>query len=351
MSKLQKPDYIIFIGATLYNDFVRREQIERVYQFVNDATHVDRFPTYTKETIDDVFNILKFKKLPAAMFVMDIYFDKVCKQLEEGYGLLPIEKGNGKFYSVNGTLLSVKKIYPFKRLPEPARILNRNISNFKLFGDEDTLLNIEKKLKDNVSIIKLLPTWYNLKVEKSKGECALAKSEDKLKIKLLPVRSLRAAIVEYFTAKEKTITCAESCTGGLLAAKLTSVSGASNIIKGTIVAYSNDIKKEWLGVKGETLQNFGAVSKECVSEMLDGAQERAKADIALAISGIAGPTGGTDDKPVGTVFIGVKNGDKKEIKEYHFEGDRAFVQEQSARAALKMLIFSEEGFFDFFKKN
>ncbi len=347
MSKLRKPDYIIFIGASLYQDFVRREQLERVYPYITDATHIDKFPTYSKETIDDIFSILKFKKLPASMFVLDIFYDKVCKQLEN-IGLLPIEKDDNKIYSINGTMLIVRKINLFKKLPKPSNILNRDISNFKLFGDEKSLQDIEKRLKNHVSIIKLLPTWYNLKVETSKGECGLTKFVKEYNVKLLPVRSLRAAIVKYFTAKGKTITCAESCTGGLLSAKLTSVSGASNIIKGTFVTYSNKIKQEWLGVKEETLKNYGAVSKECVSEMLDGAQKNAQADIAIAISGIAGPTGGTDEKPVGTVYIGVKNGDNKEIKKYHFEGDRSFVQEQSARVALEMLILSEKGFFDFF---
>ena len=347
MSKLRKPDYVIFIGATLYKDFVKREQLERVYPYITDATHIDRFPNYTKKTIDDVFSILKFKKLPAAMFILDNYYDKVCNQLEN-IGLVPIVKGDKKIYSINGTMLTVRKIYPFRKLPEPTKVVNKNISNFKLFGDHETLKEIEKRLKNHVSIIKLLPTWYSLKVETSKGECTLAKSASDLNIKLVPVRSLRAAIIEYFTAKGKTITCAESCTGGLLSAKLTSVSGASNIIKGAVVTYSNDIKTKWLGVKEETLEEYGAVSKECVSEMLDGAQKKAQADIAIAISGIAGPTGGTEEKPVGTVYIGVKNGDKKEIKECHFDGDRSFVQEQSARVALEMLIFSEPEFFDFF---
>jgi len=156
-------------------------------------------------------------------------------------------------------------------------------------------------------------------------------------------------IIEYLIKENISITTAESCTGGLLAAKLTSVPGASSVIEGTMVTYSNRIKQNWLNVKTTTLENYGAVSKECVSEMLDGIENASSSSISIAISGIAGPTGGSAKKPVGTVFIGIKNGDKKKIKECHFNGDRSFIQEQSARKALEMLIQLEPDFFDFFK--
>ena len=105
----------------------------------------------------------------------------------------------------------------------------------------------------------------------------------------------------------KTITCAESCTGGLVASLITRISGSSDIFNGSIVTYSNKIKNQELNVKNETLEKFGAVSTEVVNEMLDGVIKKFDANFAIAISGIAGPNGGTKSKPVGTVVIGISD--------------------------------------------
>ena len=104
---------------------------------------------------------------------------------------------------------------------------------------------------------------------------------------------------------KKTITTAESCTGGLVASLITKISGSSDIFNGSIVTYSNSIKNKELGVLNESLDKFGAVSKQVVSEMLDGVLKKFEADFAIAISGVAGPNGGTKNKPVGTIVIGI----------------------------------------------
>ena len=103
-----------------------------------------------------------------------------------------------------------------------------------------------------------------------------------------------------------TITCAESCTGGLIASEITSISGSSSIFRGSIVTYCNEIKEQELDVKKETMIKYGVVSCEVVEQMLDGVLSKFDASIAIAVSGVAGPNGGTKDKPVGTVVIGVK---------------------------------------------
>jgi len=349
MSKLQKPDFIVFIGASLYKDLVKRAHLERVYPYVKDAVHVNKFPTYSPEIIKDVLSIVKYKKYPTAIFVLDKFYDLVISNLKE-YGLEAINKGDdSKTFTLNGAILIVKKVGVFSRLPEPTKIIsNKSIGNFKAFGSEEALHSLEDKLCEHASIIKVLPTWYNIEIIDSHGENILTESAKELGIKLLPIRSLRAAIIDYFSSIHKKISCAESCTGGILASKFTSVSGASKVIEGCMVTYSNKIKMEWLDVKEDTLNQFGAVSAETVSEMLDGIQKKAHSDIAIAISGIAGPTGGTEEKPVGTVYIGVKNGDNKEVQHYQFYGDRSFIQEQAVRTALYMLINSEPQFFEFF---
>ena len=347
MSKLQKPDFIVFIGASLYKDLVIRGHIERVYPYIKDAIHVDKYPTYNENIIEETLKIIKFKKYPTSIFVLEKYFDRVNELLQDE-GLEEVDKDNSKIYTVNGTILVVKKIGLFTQLPKPTKISNRSIANFKAFGPEVCLQKIEDKLQEHASIIKVLPTWYNIEVKDNEGEEILINVVKELNVHLLPIRSLRASIIEYFSKKGKTISCAESCTGGLIAAKLTGVSGASEVIKGTMVTYSNTIKKEWLNVKEETLEKYGAVSDETVKEMLIGIKEVSNCDIAIAVSGIAGPTGGTEKKPVGTVYIGIKNDDLIITQKFNFKGDRSFIQEQSARAALEMLIYSEPGFFDFF---
>ncbi|MBF7069774.1 CinA family protein [Aliarcobacter butzleri] len=138
---------------------------------------------------------------------------------------------------------------------------------------------------------------------------------------------------------KKTITTAESCTGGLVASMITKISGSSDIFNGSIVSYSNKIKNQELNVNNETLEKFGAVSTEVVNEMLDGAIKKFEADFAIAISGIAGPTGATKNKPVGTVVIGISNANNvKTIDTFYFKGTREEVQIQAAKTSLKKIL-------------
>jgi len=144
-------------------------------------------------------------------------------------------------------------------------------------------------------------------------------------------------IIDELIKQNKTISFAESCTGGRIAVQFTAIPGASNVLNGSCVTYSNEIKHQWLGVNEKVLENFGAVSKECVSQMLNGIQIMAKSDYAIAVSGIAGPTGGTESKPVGTVYIGILTPDNKEIFHSLFKGSREEIQEQSTIFAIVKL--------------
>lgn len=149
-----------------------------------------------------------------------------------------------------------------------------------------------------------------------------------------------------------TITSAESCTGGLFASTLVKNSGVSSVFKGSIVAYADEIKRDILGVKEETLEKFGAVSLECVSQMLDGVVKIFHADFAIAISGVAGPDGGSLEKPVGTVFIGIKSRQKASIiKKLTLKGDRVYIQKSAVLWALIELIESDKKLFSKFMSN
>ncbi|GHV58644.1 hypothetical protein FACS1894103_0690 [Campylobacterota bacterium] len=138
--------------------------------------------------------------------------------------------------------------------------------------------------------------------------------------------------------QKQTISFAESCTGGLLAAHFCAISGASDVFDGSLITYANRIKTAWLGVRPETLKYYGAVSEECVKEMCQGTILRTGADFSLAISGIAGPSGG-GHKPVGTVFVGLGEGDQMPfVEELHLKGGRTEVQKQAVFHALRLLI-------------
>ena len=144
-------------------------------------------------------------------------------------------------------------------------------------------------------------------------------------------------IAAELTARRQTATCAESCTGGLLAATLTSIPGSSAFFERSYVTYSDHAKQQMLNVSADTLRHYGAVSEETVREMALGALIAAKSDYALSISGIAGPDGGTADKPVGTVWFGFATKQRIWAKQYHFEGDRQSVRSQAVQYALRIL--------------
>lgn len=138
--------------------------------------------------------------------------------------------------------------------------------------------------------------------------------------------------------RELTVACAESCTGGNLAHRITQVPGSSAYFLGSVVSYSNDVKARVLGVSRSEIAGHGAVSKEVVEEMVRGVASLMRADCAIATSGIAGPNGGTPLKPVGTVWIAVKYGEKVVSECLHFKGDRNTVIESATNHGMVMLI-------------
>ena len=140
--------------------------------------------------------------------------------------------------------------------------------------------------------------------------------------------------------KEKglTVATAESCTGGLIAHMLTNVSGSSLYFDRGVVSYSNRAKMELLGVPSQVLEKHGAVSEETAKAMAEGVKLRSGVDVGVSTTGIAGPTGGTKDKPVGLVYIGVSTRDETVVKKFLFKGDRLSNKESACEAALKMLF-------------
>ncbi|HRH57847.1 MAG TPA: competence/damage-inducible protein A [Chitinophagales bacterium] len=149
--------------------------------------------------------------------------------------------------------------------------------------------------------------------------------------------TLEQNIGDLLTDRKVTLGTAESCTGGYLAHLITSVSGSSAYYKGSIISYANEVKQDLLGVSKDTLEQFGAVSEQTVSEMITGALSQLKVDIVIAISGVAGPSGGSEEKPVGTVFIGIGTNQKTIVKKLSFTNHRERNIQLSSVVALVML--------------
>ena len=150
------------------------------------------------------------------------------------------------------------------------------------------------------------------------------------------------AVLELLKNRGETVTFAESCTGGLLCGAFVDCAGASDCLKESFVTYANEAKENLLGVKSETLARCGAVSGDCAREMALGAARAAGADWAVSVTGIAGPGGGTAEKPVGTVWIGVAHRGAAQAREYHFRGQRQWIRKLSVVNALNQLRLAME---------
>lgn len=149
--------------------------------------------------------------------------------------------------------------------------------------------------------------------------------------------TLERAVVELLSKNGLSITAAESCTGGLVCGKIVNVAGASEVFRGGYITYSNKQKRNVIGVKKSTLEKYGAVSEQVAAEMAKGVLEVSKADVAISTTGIAGPGGGTPEKPVGLVYIGCAVKNKVYVEKFNFSGSRNKVRESTVVAALSMV--------------
>jgi nicotinamide-nucleotide amidase len=150
-------------------------------------------------------------------------------------------------------------------------------------------------------------------------------------------RTVSEIVLDLCRARGLTLATAESCTGGLVSARLTAVSGSSAVFLGGVVAYANGVKERELGVPASLLEEHGAVSAEAAQAMAQGARERLGADVGVAVTGVAGPGGGTEDKPVGLVFVHAAGPDGEEARRTELPGDREMVRGRATAAALHLV--------------
>jgi nicotinamide-nucleotide amidase len=219
----------------------------------------------------------------------------------------------------------------------------------KLYGINESLIaeslkDLEEKEGVSLGFYPVFPEYHIVISARGEDEAKLLSSIDEIEAQI------RERLSDYIFGKDEekmeevvgrllrshslTLSVAESCTGGLISHRITNVSGSSDYFMGGAVVYSNEAKMRILGVREDTLKNFGAVSAETAKEMAEGVRRCIPSDIGVAVTGIAGPTGGTKQKPVGTVFIGLSSKDGTVTRRYRFFGEREQIKLNSSMMAL-----------------
>ncbi len=247
-----------------------------------------------------------------------------------------------KFLMEARVLSVLEAKYPVKKLVQQT-IIAQGIGESFL---ADSIQGIEQDLREEGLELAYLPSpgLVKLRITSQHGEDEKVSHYSNLIYDSLPRHffgkgdvDLAAVIGELLIKRKETVGTIESCTGGRIAAEIASISGASNYFQGGLITYSNELKKELAFVKEETLRNFGAVSSEVVCEMALGGIERLNTDWSIAVSGIAGPTGGTEEKPVGTVWIAVANKKGVDAHQFLFGNDRGRTIQMTVLTALNLL--------------
>lgn len=254
----------------------------------------------------------------------------------------------------DNSVVNVIQIDEGQKMPE-LLIQSTNVkATIHVFEEDEPTIKtilapIAQTYEVNFTVTKKVEGWLRLDIVSNKyGEISnfIKAAKKLLPNKLIASSNVILYIIDRLEKRSKKISFAESCTGGLLSYYFTKENGASKILDGSLITYSNALKENWLAVSHEVLKEQGAVSYETVSEMSEGTLNVSSADYALAISGIAGDTGGTAEKPVGTVYIGVRSAEQHKEEHLLFSGDRNYVQHQSALYAIKMLLLiDKETFF------
>ncbi len=271
-------------------------------------------------------------------------------------GLL-LERNGVTFYVMPGVPKEMKAIMERSIIPQLIEKCGQRTSLFQIYcttGIAESVLF--QKIGDIAEIEKyaklaFLPSPSGVKmrlmtegITRKAAQDALKKAETLLRkniescIYTVGNCSLEQVVAKILTERKKTLAVAESCTGGLLANKLTNISGSSIFFDRGVVSYSNQAKIQALGVPENLIAEHGAVSKQVAQAMADGVRKIAGTDYGLSTTGIAGPTGGTPEKPVGLVFIGYSDENETIAKQFNFISDRADNKERSVAAVLKLLI-------------
>lgn len=282
-----------------------------------------------------------------------------CVVIENTRGTAPgmlFEEDKKSFIVMPGVPAEMKEMCEKTVLPYLKEKSGNRVIKYKVLRTtgipESTLFERITNLKDIEQFAKVafLPKYtgvdIRLTVHESGEQAAdekLARAESLMREKIADCiyaeeeTSLEEAIGKILRGKKLKLAVAESCTGGIIAGKITDVAGSSDYFERGVVTYSNRAKTELLGVPAELIEQNGAVSEEVARAMAEGACKTSGADIGIAVTGIAGPAGGTPEKPVGTVFAAICYAGKTTVKKLFFPGERIVVRERTANAALNLI--------------
>lgn len=358
--------HLLFVGKKfIYNNILKEYVIRKVEEKCDFIASI----TYYKENDNSLFLYLE-EQLNSSKNIVIITtktnFSTIGKLISTVIGDNQIYKdgmlipSKVKTFDVDSYLLEYKdsivnviSMDEIKKIPSILIDYEKDRETINIFNENrDTaiaLLNPLAQTHDvKLEIICLIEGWLKIEIKSRKyGNISnfIASAKQLLPRKLIIKSNIIQHIIEILSQNNKKVSFAESCTGGLLSYYFTKHNGTSKILDGSLVTYSNALKDNWLAVEHDALEEFGAVSKEVVSQMSDGALNVSHADYALSVSGIAGDGGGTEFKPVGTVYISVRT--KEEHKEVHLQlhGDRNYIQHQSALEAIKMLLNIDKDMF------
>ena len=362
---------LIYIGHSIYQDSVLTQALQRKlrtknkslkaihYLEHNDTTLIDALQDILLNTFNGTQEFCIAASAEAYPLVSRILATLNSDDLiATGNTLHPSSatrvKKNSYILHLNDIECNVLLLKNGEELPEILLKTEGGFTTWQLFGNKGHLHTLKQHALDNqyhFDYFQVVDEWYEIHTQGTHPIDKLLSASLYGDLFLFRSKNIFDTCIEVLGYKGKTITFAESCTGGLIASSLTSRSGSSTILMGSVVSYANEIKHRWLNVDSDILDNPGAVSQECVIEMADGARRMAKSDIALATSGIAGPTGGTALKPVGTVYIAVSNHTETRTERLLLKGDRNTIQYQAMMSAIKLMIWLEKKNFEEFFRN
>jgi nicotinamide-nucleotide amidase len=287
------------------------------------------------------------------------YLPDNCETIPNKWGTAPgmLFRKNGKILaSFPGVPFEMQKMFRKYLIPEIVQNFKvpeikthhfftvnipESVLSDKIEDIEDNLPpNFSLAYLPNLNVVRLRLSYYKkASTDEITFNKVIEKIRERIKENIVVEKDIlfEDYIFQLLASRNQTLSVAESCTGGLVSSKLTQLAGISSVFMGGVVSYSNESKTELLRVPKENFKKHGAVSKEVVGNMLDGCKERFHTDYSIAISGITGPGGGSPNKPVGTVYIGIIGPNGKIIEKHFFPGDRVRVMERTFFMAMEML--------------
>ncbi len=351
--------HLLFIGNKfIYNKSLKEyiiRKIEEKTDFINSITHFKENDNslflYLEEELNSLGKLIivttKQNFSTVGKLISTVTSDN--QVLQENM-LIP---SNSSVYEEGSYLLeykdSIANVLHVDEMQELPQILIENSSSkavVHLFNEDRNsalalLSPIAQTYDVSINVLTLVDGWLRVDIASKKyGNLSkfINSAKQLLPKKLIATSNVITYIIETLFRNQKKITFAESCTGGLLSYYFTKENGASKVLEGALITYSNDLKENWLAVEHKVIQEDGAVSSRVVEEMTEGALNVSSADYALSVSGVAGDSGGTELKPVGTVYIGVRSKENHKEILLSLKGDRNYIQHQSVLYAIKMLV-------------